>query len=150
VGCPRIVSTDVDGFICKAIDGAPASADHLSRLEEEGWRDGQVEDLGGLEVDDELECRGLLHRQAAESCAEGPVYEARLLLRRGDAGVAVGAREAIEGCHHLHLAAGSICDRVAIKRAAPVGLTVMEYKPFDAKAADELQQLYTLAFAQRR
>jgi cellulose biosynthesis protein BcsQ len=60
------------------------------------------------------------------------------------------AREAIDGCQHLHLAVGSICDRVAIKRAAPAGLTVMEYKPFDAKAADELQQLYALAFAQQR
>jgi chromosome partitioning protein len=60
------------------------------------------------------------------------------------------AREAIAGCQHLQLAAGSICDRVAIKRAAPAGLTVMEYRPFDAKAAEELQQLYRLAFAPQR
>ncbi len=38
-------------------------ADHLGRLEEEGWRDGQVEGLGRLEVDDELKRHGLLHRQ---------------------------------------------------------------------------------------
>ena len=43
-----------------------------------------------------------------------------------------------------------ICDRVAVKRAAPAGLTVMEYKPFDAKAASEMQQLYGLIFSNRR
>jgi hypothetical protein len=43
-----------------------------------------------------------------------------------------------------------ICDRVAVKRAAPAGLTVPEYKPFDAKAAAEMQQLYALAFPPRR
>jgi chromosome partitioning protein len=63
---------------------------------------------------------------------------------------AADAREAIEGCQHLALAAGVICDRVAIKRAAPAGLTVLEYKPFDGKAVEELQQLYTLAFATGR
>jgi len=37
--------------------------DHLVRLEEErrGYRQSEV--LGGLEVDDQLELRGLLHRQ---------------------------------------------------------------------------------------
>jgi len=43
-----------------------------------------------------------------------------------------------------------ICDRVAVKRAAPAGLTVIEYKPFDAKAAHEMQQLYELIFSNRR
>jgi hypothetical protein len=47
--CPRIISTDLDGLCCNVIDGPPASADHLSRLEEEGWRDGEAEGLGGLE-----------------------------------------------------------------------------------------------------
>jgi hypothetical protein len=37
-----------------------------------------------------------------------------------------------------------------VKRAAPTGLTVLEYKPFDAKAAAEMRQLYALAFAPRR
>jgi chromosome partitioning protein len=60
------------------------------------------------------------------------------------------AREAIAGCAHLRLAKGTICDRVAVKRAAPAGLTVLEYKPFDAKAAAEMRQLYALAFAPRR
>jgi chromosome partitioning protein len=60
------------------------------------------------------------------------------------------AREAIEGCAHLRLVKRIICDRVAVKRAAPAGLTVLEYKPFDAKAAAEMRQLYALAFAPRR
>src|SRR5215813_5476583 len=37
--------------------------DHLIRPRQQRWRDGQAEGLGGLEVDDELELRGLLDRQ---------------------------------------------------------------------------------------
>jgi hypothetical protein len=40
-----------------------SSADHLVRLEEERRRDGEAQGLGGLEVDDQLERRGLLHGQ---------------------------------------------------------------------------------------
>ena len=58
------------------------------------------------------------------------------------------AREAIVACHTLRLAEVVICDRVAVKRAAPAGLTVSEYKPFDPKAAHEITQLYDLVFAQ--
>src|SRR5437879_6111943 len=35
--------------------------DHLVRLEKEHRGDGEAERLGGLEVDDQLELRGLLH-----------------------------------------------------------------------------------------
>ena len=63
---------------------------------------------------------------------------------------AAEAKQAIEGCVHLRLSPGLICDRVAVKRAAPAGLTVLEYKPFDPKAAHELQQLYGLIFGHRR
>ena len=58
------------------------------------------------------------------------------------------AREAIIACDTLRLAEVVICDRVAVKRAAPAGLTVSEYKPFDPKAAHEITQLYDLVFAQ--
>src|SRR4030095_10317143 len=37
--------------------------DHLIRLEKKRRGDGQAERLGGLEVDDQLELRGLLDRQ---------------------------------------------------------------------------------------
>jgi cellulose biosynthesis protein BcsQ len=56
----------------------------------------------------------------------------------------------IVACNTLRLAEVMICDRVAVKRAAPAGLTVGEYKPFDPKAAHEITQLYKLVFAQRR
>jgi hypothetical protein len=39
------------------------SANHLVRLEEHGRRNGEAERLGGLEVDHQLELRGLLHRE---------------------------------------------------------------------------------------
>jgi chromosome partitioning protein len=58
------------------------------------------------------------------------------------------AREAILACESLGLADVMICDRVAVKRAAPAGLTVQEYKPFDPKAAHEMALLYKLAFAE--
>jgi chromosome partitioning protein len=97
---------------------------------------------------------GLIDDRVGEAQAANLALLAYVVLNRTSSNPkdrdADDAREAIAGCQHLQLATGSICDRVAIKRAAPVGLTVMEYKPFDAKAADELQHLYTLAFAQRR
>src|SRR5258706_13472358 len=39
----------------------PDLFDHLIRPEQERFRDGQAEGLGGLEIDDQLELRGLLH-----------------------------------------------------------------------------------------
>jgi hypothetical protein len=38
-------------------------ANHLTRLEQDAWRDGQAERVGGLEIDDELKLHGLLDRQ---------------------------------------------------------------------------------------
>ena len=52
-------------LICKEIDGPPASADQVGCLEEERRRDGQAERLSGLEVDDQLEGRGLFHWQVS-------------------------------------------------------------------------------------
>jgi hypothetical protein len=63
VKCPRIAYTDLNSLFCKVLDGPRRSADHLGRLEEQGWRDGEAECLGGLQVDDQLERRGPLHRQ---------------------------------------------------------------------------------------
>jgi chromosome partitioning protein len=97
---------------------------------------------------------GLIDDRVGEALAVNDVLQAYVVLNRASPNPkdndAVEAKEAIEGCAHLHLASGVICDRVAVKRAAPAGLTVMEYKPFDPKAAHELQQLYALAFAPRR
>ena len=41
------------------------SADHLIRLQEERWGDGEAERLGGLEIDHQLEFHRLLHGQVA-------------------------------------------------------------------------------------
>ena len=37
-------------------------ANHLTRLEQDAWRDGQAERVGGLEIDDELKLGRLLDR----------------------------------------------------------------------------------------
>jgi chromosome partitioning protein len=97
---------------------------------------------------------GLIDDRVGEAQAVNPALVASVVLNRtsphpNDRDVD-DAREAIGGCQHLQLATSGICDRVAIKRAAPAGLTVMEYKPFDAKAAEELQHLYRLAFTPQR
>jgi len=56
------------------------------------------------------------------------------------------AREAIEGCEFLNVSEVIIRERVSIKRAAPAGLSVLEYKPVDAKAIEEMYALYALTF----
>src|SRR5215475_5319785 len=56
-----------DGFCIlspsRCIRKLVGSTDHFSRLEEDGRGNGEAERLGGLEVDNQLELRGLLHRQ---------------------------------------------------------------------------------------
>jgi chromosome partitioning protein len=97
---------------------------------------------------------GLIDDRVGEAQAVNETLMAYVVLNRTSPNPrdrdADDAREAIGRCQHLQLTAGSVCDRVAIKRAAPAGLTVLEYKPFDAKAAEELHQLYRLAFAAQR
>jgi hypothetical protein len=53
-GVSRSARCDRESFLA-------GSAEHLVRLEEEGWWNGQAERLGGLEVDDQFEPGGLLH-----------------------------------------------------------------------------------------
>jgi chromosome partitioning protein len=97
---------------------------------------------------------GLVDDRVGEAKAVNAVLVAYVVLNRTSSNPkdndADEAREAIDGCAHVRLVSGLICDRVAVKRAAPAGLTVMEYKPFDAKAAHEMQQLYELTFPTRR
>jgi chromosome partitioning protein len=97
---------------------------------------------------------GLIDDRVGEALTVNGALRAYVVLNRASPNPkdndADEARQAIEGCAHLRLAPGMICDRVAVKRAAPAGLTVLEYKPFDAKAAAEMQQLYALAFPPRR
>ena len=97
---------------------------------------------------------GLIDDRVGEALSTQEPFQAYVVLNRVSPNPrdpdAAEAQQAIEGCEHLRLAPGLICDRVAVKRAAPVGLTVLEYKPFDPKAAHELQQLYGLIFGHRR
>lgn len=85
---------------------------------------------------------GLIDDRVAEAQAVNHPLEAYVVLNRASPNPkdndADEAREAIDGCTHLRLAHGAICDRVAVKRAVPAGLTVVEYKPFDAKAVSEM------------
>jgi chromosome partitioning protein len=97
---------------------------------------------------------GLMDDRVGAAQAANDTLQAYVVLNRASPNPkdndADEAREAIDGCAHLRLATGVICDRVAVKRAAPAGVTVLEYKPFDPKAAHELQQLYALAFSRGR
>jgi chromosome partitioning protein len=97
---------------------------------------------------------GLMDDRVGEAIAANQVLMAYVVLNRTSANPkdsdADEARDAIDRCSHLQLAEGMICDRVAVKRAAPAGLTVIEYKPLDPKAAHEMQQLYRLIFSKRR
>lgn len=97
---------------------------------------------------------GLMDDRVGEALAVNQALTAYVVLNRASSNPkdndADEAREAIDGCAHLKLADAVICDRVAVKRAAPDGLTVIEYKPFDAKAAHEMQQLHELIFSKRR
>jgi chromosome partitioning protein len=97
---------------------------------------------------------GLIDDRVAEATAVNQKLTAYVVLNRTSPNPkdndADEAREAIESCGNLRLAEGVICDRVAVKRAAPAGMTVAEYKPFDGKAANEMEQLYELVFSKRR
>lgn len=97
---------------------------------------------------------GLVDDRVGEALGVNPTLVAYVVLNRASPNPkdndADEAREAIAGCGHVRLVDTAICDRVAVKRAAPAGLTVAEYKPFDPKAAHEMQQLYELTFSGHR
>ena len=73
---------------------------------------------------------GLINDRVGEARAVNPGLAAYVVLNRTSPNPkdndADEAREAIGGCVQLRLAEGVICDRVAVKRAAPAGLTVLE------------------------
>jgi chromosome partitioning protein len=97
---------------------------------------------------------GLMDDRVGEARAVNQTLVAYVVLNRTSTNPkdndADEAKDAIDGCSHLQLAEGLICDRVAVKRDAPAGLTVVEYKPFDAKAAHDMQQLHELIFSNHR
>lgn len=96
---------------------------------------------------------GLIDDRIGEAKAFNEQLQAFVILNRVSANPrdndADEARDAIAGCAHLTLASCAVCDRVAVKRAAPAGLTVAEYKPHDSKASQEMTQLYQLVFGEK-
>jgi cellulose biosynthesis protein BcsQ len=93
---------------------------------------------------------GLIDDRVGEARAVNPALHAFIVLNRASTNPRDNdiheAREAMGACQHLTMAAVTIHERVAIKRATPVGLTVREYRPLDPKAAEEMAQLYQLVF----
>jgi chromosome partitioning protein len=93
---------------------------------------------------------GLIDDRVGEAQAGNPALQAWVVLNRASTNPRDNdiheARDAMGACQHLTMAAVTIHERVAIKRAAPVGLTVNEYRPLDAKAAEEMARLYQLVF----
>jgi len=97
---------------------------------------------------------GLLDDRVAEAQAVNPSLTAFVVLNRASPNPrdrdTHDAQQAMAACTHLRVAPVVIRERVAIKRAAPAGLSVQEYTPRDAKATAELAQVYQLAFAEKR
>jgi chromosome partitioning protein len=96
---------------------------------------------------------GLIDDRIGEAKAFNEKLQAFVVLNRVSANPkdtdAREARDAISASENLQLANCAVCDRVAVKRAAPAGLIVAEYKPHDPKASSELEQLYRLVFGEK-
>ena len=94
---------------------------------------------------------GVIDARVGEARGANPALDALVVLNRAstnprDADVDE-AKDAIRACAALGLAEAVVRERVAVKRAAPKGLTVNEYRPLDAKAAEEFNAVFALAFA---
>lgn len=80
-----------------------------------------------------------------------PDLQARVIISRASTNPSV--RESVEtgklldDFANLDLSAVTICDRIAYRKAAKDGLSIIELKPKDQKAADEMDALYNEVFA---
>lgn len=95
---------------------------------------------------------GLLDDRISEACNANKDLSAYVVINRAstnprdtDAGEAL---EAMSVCETINVADIVVRDRVSVKRAIPFGMIVSEYKPADAKASKEMEQLYHLAFGE--
>lgn len=79
-----------------------------------------------------------------------PTLEASVIISRASTNPSVSevteARSLLADFSHLQLAQTVIRDRIAYRKAARHGLGVVELKPMDAKAAEELRALYQEVF----
>jgi chromosome partitioning protein len=93
---------------------------------------------------------GIIDERVGEAKAANPTLEAFVVINRASPNPrdrdVDEAREAICECENFVVSDVVVRERVTIKRAAPKGLTVVEYRPLDQKAVEELEALYRLAF----
>lgn len=79
-----------------------------------------------------------------------PELQAKVIISRSSTNPSV--HEAKDTCNllgdfsNLGLAAGFICDRIAYRKAAKDGLSVIELKPKDPKAVEEMELFYQEVF----
>ena len=96
---------------------------------------------------------GIIDERVGEAKGVNPQLEAFVVINRASPNPRDNdlheAREAIGDCKSFTISDVVVRERVAIKRAAPKGLTVAEYRPVDPKAVEEMDALYRLAFGER-
>lgn len=95
---------------------------------------------------------GIIDERVGEAKIANPELEAFVVLNRASTNPRDNdveeAREAIGECQNFTVSDIVVRERVAIKRAAPKGLAVAEYRPVDPKAVEEMEALYRLAFGE--
>ncbi len=96
---------------------------------------------------------GIIDERVGEARVANPELEAFVVINRASTNPRDNdvdeAREAICECENFVISEVVVRERVAIKRAAPKGFTVAEYRPVDPKAVEEMEALYRLAFGER-
>lgn len=96
---------------------------------------------------------GIIDERVGEAKVANPTLEAFVVINRASPNPRDNdvheARDAIGDCDSFTVFDLVVRERVAIKRAAPKGLTVAEYRPIDPKAVEEMEALYQLAFGER-
>lgn len=96
---------------------------------------------------------GIIDERVGEARVANPELEAFVVINRASTNPRDNdveeAREAICECENFVISGVVVRERVAIKRAAPKGFTVAEYRPLDPKAVEEMEALYRLAFGER-
>lgn len=95
---------------------------------------------------------GIIDERVGEAKAANPALQAFVVINRASSNPRDNdveeAREAIGECGNFMVSDVVVRERVAIKRAAPKGLAVTEYRPLDPKAVEEMEALYRLAFGE--
>jgi chromosome partitioning protein len=95
---------------------------------------------------------GIIDERVGEAWITNPQLKAFVVINRASPNPrdndVTEAKEAICECENFVVSDVVVRERVAVKRAAPKGLTVAEYRPLDPKAVEEMDALYRLAFGE--